>query len=120
MLGNLTDYTWNISDFTATQMDVQFYFNNATHVSINGNTDVLTLTILDPSFFKAANGYRPKHFMIAAELPKQIQLGSMDESVLGVADSASTASQGVVIGNLILSLMLSASLNQMWSMIEAQ
>ena len=53
-------------------MDVQFYFNNASHVSINGNTDVLTLTILDPSFFKTANGYRPKHFMIAAELPKQI------------------------------------------------
>ena len=53
-------------------MDVQFYFNNASHVSTNGNTDVLTLTILDPSFFKAANGYRPQHFMIAAELPKQI------------------------------------------------
>ena len=72
MLGNLTDYSWNISDFTATQMDVQFYFNNASHVSTNGNTDVLTLTIIDPSFFQAANGYYPRQFMIAAELPKQI------------------------------------------------
>ena len=121
MIGNQNlNYTWNISNFTPNKMEVQFYFDNAAQVSADGKADVLLVTIKDPSMFQGTNGYTPSSFVIVAELPKQIQLGGTDEAVVGAAGEASASSQGVVIGNFILSLMLSASLNQMWSMVEAQ
>ena len=52
------------------------------------------------------------------KLPRQLTLGEVI-----VAEVAETASQGAktfVVGNLIFSIALSASLNHLWSMVEAQ
>ena len=54
------------------------------------------------------------------KLPRQIQADSAD---FKVADSSVKASNGVktfVVGNVLMSTVLSASLNQLFSMVEAQ
>lgn len=49
-----------------------------------------------------------------------MELGSTESKVANAATSASTGVQTFVIGNILMSIVLSASLNQLFSMVEAQ
>jgi hypothetical protein len=57
---------------------------------------------------------------LGSELPRQIIPGSAEAQFAAASGTAGAGAKGVVIGNFILTLFLSASLNQLWSMVEAQ
>ena len=58
--------------------------------------------------------------LLIKQLPRQIELGSPESNVANVATSASTGVKTFVISNILMSTVLSASLNQLFSMVEAQ
>ncbi len=63
----------------------------------------------------------PKNKVVTYNLPTQMQFGTMATTVLvEVAEVANSASTGVMASNLALNVILSASLQQLWSMINTQ
>ena len=54
------------------------------------------------------------------ELPSQIIPGSVQETVSEVITATGSTAKTVMTGNLVLNLFLFASLNQLWSLVEAQ
>ena len=50
-------------------------------------------------------------FIIATEIPRQIQMGSFDETMANIAASAGNGAKSFVITNFFVSLIFSASLN---------
>ena len=53
-------------------------------------------------------------------IPKQIKEGGSDAAAIEALEKAASSSKAVLIGNFILNLALSASLNQLWVMINTQ
>jgi len=104
------DFSWNITDFTEHEMDIQLNFTDTTLISAF-SPDVIILQLVDPSYFADEAGSVPTSIFMAQELPRQIKPGSVEEQVLETVTTAGAASQGFVIGNFILSFLMSASLN---------
>ncbi len=63
----------------------------------------------------------PKNKVVTFTLPTQMQFGSKATALLvEVAEVANSASNTVMVSNLALNIILSASLNQLWSMVNTQ
>ena len=54
------------------------------------------------------------------DLPPQMAFDGFEAKMAGALDNASSATKGVVIGNFLLNLAMSSSLNLLWSMINTQ
>lgn len=72
------NFYWDISEFEKTHLEIQLTFENATSVSVGVSPEILVVQVVDPSFFADADGQNPVNFVIAQEIPRQIQLGSAD------------------------------------------
>ena len=53
-------------------------------------------------------------------LPPQIPFGGFAAAAVGSLNNAASMTKGMVVGNFILNLMMSSSLNMLWSMINTQ
>jgi hypothetical protein len=53
-------------------------------------------------------------------LPRQVLKGSTAAKIASVANELAASANSVNVGNVILNTVLSASLNQIWSMINTQ
>ena len=73
--------------------------------------DVLIIQVVDPSYFVDYDGHLLSSFIIATQIPRQIQMGSIEESVAKMATSAGNGAKSFVVTNFFLSLLMSASLN---------
>jgi hypothetical protein len=102
-------------------MTVQLNFTNAIQVSAN-DPDMLEAKFVGNFFFFDQDGMvLPKDKTIYKELPLQMQFGSKETAALvAVAEVANSASNGVLASNLVLNIVLSASLQQLWSMVNTQ
>ena len=100
-------------------MTIQLNFTNAIKVSAN-DPDTLEAKFVGNFFFFDKDGMvLPKDKTIYKELPLQMQFGSKATAALvAVAEVANTASNGVLASNLVLNIVLSASLQQLWSMVN--
>jgi hypothetical protein len=58
--------------------------------------------------------------IIERYLPTQSSSGGSSAAVVAAVESAASTAKAVVIGNFIFNLLMSASLNQLWSMINTQ
>ena len=63
--------------------------------------------------------YFDEEFIFEHAIPAQIQLGSPEEQLKQSVDTVSSGAKATVVGNVILSFVLNASLNQLWSVVEA-
>lgn len=91
-------------------MNIQLNFTDASRVSSN-EPDVIIVMVSDPAFFIDHDGRILSSFIIATQIPRQIQMGSLDEKMAVIATSAGNGAKGLVIGNFLVSLIFSASLN---------
>ncbi len=100
-------------------MTVQLNFTNAIKVSAD-DPDTLEAKFVGNFFFFDQDGMvLPKDKTIFKELPPQMQYGSKATAALQVfAEVANSASNGVLVSNLALNIVLSASLQQLWSMVN--
>jgi hypothetical protein len=53
-------------------------------------------------------------------LPTQLAIAGFEAQLAGALENASSATKGIVVGNFILNLLMSSSLNMLWSMINTQ
>lgn len=58
--------------------------------------------------------------VLERELPTQIQLGGAQETIQGALTAASDGSKVAMVSNFALNIFISASLNQLWAMINTQ
>ena len=64
--------------------------------------------------------FLPSNTVLRRTLPRQIPLTGFAVSMAENGESATTTTQAVMAGNLVLQLFLSASLNYLWAMINTQ
>jgi hypothetical protein len=109
-------FKWNVTSEKASEMTINLYFDHPLRVSANAIPDTVKVFFNDPTLFMGANGLKmeSKGYIIESRLPKQQP--SVDFDISGASSSA----KAIVIGNFILNIMMSASLQQLWNMINAQ
>ena len=61
---------------------------------------------------------KEKPIVLRKRIPTQRAETEVDVILTTTIESVTTGSQAVLVGNFILNLLISASLNQMWSMIN--
>lgn len=58
--------------------------------------------------------------VLERELPTQIQLGGAEETIQEALSAASDSSKVAMASNFVMNILISASLNQLWAMINTQ
>lgn len=110
-----------MTSFTENDLTISVYFDNAKYVSVHEDLDSVQVIFLDLNLFVAQSGaVLDKPLSLIQVLPRQMQPDSAEVSVANAATSASTGVKSFVIGNVIMSTVLSASLNMLFQMVEAQ
>ena len=97
-------------------IDFELIFDNPFSVSQDSEPDMVKL-LLDLSEFRAKNGERMQSTILEVLIPRQLngESGAIMVSAAAAVDTASTAAVGT---NFLVNLLLSASLNQLWSMLN--
>ena len=114
--GEMFVFDWALTEVTNFAIAIELTFENPIMISQGEEPDSVDLAI-DLSEFKAKNGYRMSPMVMNIQLPRQMNVDSAAaiESAAATAESASTAAVGT---NFLINIMLSASLNQLWSMMN--
>jgi hypothetical protein len=114
-------YSWNATQMTTGDINIQVYFDNPEIVSMAQTPDKLQLKFNDPLLFLGTNGkvIEANSRVITKALIPQSANG-FDAALASATNSAKSIAQAVLVSNLVLNIFLSAALNQMWSMIETQ
>ena len=113
-------FVWNVTAQTNTTLTLQLYFDQARWISSNSNPDKFKLFFRDPLMFTGQNGLQieKEHYVLERDLPPQ--LGADDSGAQAVIGDAVEAAKNAVRVNFVLTLVLSAGLNQLLQMIHTQ
>ena len=100
-------------------MVIQVDFDRALVVSSNNIRDKLEIKFPGNFYFFDVKGnVLPMNTVIKYKLPKQMPNNAATRAAAEVAELASTTTNCVMSANLFLNIILSASLNQLWSMVN--
>ena len=113
------NYSWSVVNFEPLEMTIQIRFENSTSVSQYAILDRVEIELLPGSFSDTSGRTFPDVTNLDRSIPPQINSDSEEMFATGAAAFSKTL-QAVTVGNLALNFLLSASLNYLWSMIEAQ
>jgi len=113
-------FVWNATDQTNTTLTLRLYFDQARWVSSNSNPDKFKLIFRDPLIFTGQNGLQieKEHYVLERDLPPQ--LGADDSEAQAVIGEAVEGAKNALRVNFVLTLVLSAGLNQLLQMIHTQ
>ena len=114
--GEMFRFEWSLVDVTNFGIIFELVFEDPIMISQGEEPDALDLT-LDLSEFRSKSGYEMKPMVLHIMLPRQMNVDTAAaiETAAATAESASTAAVGT---NFLINIMLSASLNQLWSMMN--
>ena len=86
------------------------------------NYDKILIKSLQPQFFISSTSFKsiePEH-TLTKELPPQLSSNkAANEALASVTGAAATSSKTVAIGTFIVNVLMSASLQLLWGMINA-
>lgn len=126
---------------TQTDVTLQLKFTSAVYVSQNEKPDKLKVTFRDPFMFISEknrplsskrtfgrSSYRKLQevsdvldfITIERDLPPQLKLDGASAQVQNVFSAANEGSKALIITNFVINVAVSASLNQLWAMINTQ
>ena len=105
------EVSWNITKFQPNEFDVKFNFSAPKNVSRGKDADLMVIQVLDITTFAGVNGELPSSLFIATQIPRQIEPNSTEELIAEIAVIATESANGLVAGNFVVNLLLSASLN---------
>ena len=102
------------------QLNFRLSFENPLKVSIGTRKDIMIITIVDDAFFKSQSGSSgitlKNGSTIRQLLPKMIQGDSL---VLEYSESSmSTATQAIVVTQLVITITMAASLKALWNLMN--
>ena len=134
-------YSWKAVAFDERSLDLQIYFDNPNFVSMEEDPEYVRVIIRDGSIFVSEDGLplelaedpdsrrllaksnfelSKEPLILSKKIPVQKPSGETEKLVAQALEIAATGSQMVFLGNFAFNLALSASLNQLWSMINTQ
>jgi len=116
-------FDWIVVEQTPTSIRIQLYFNEAKFISANGDPEILMIMFRDPEMFRGVNTLliKPDKRTLQRVLPGQLQVS--EEGTAGIEAAVKNAEKGmatVVAANFVLTLLISASMNHLLSMINTQ
>ena len=132
------DYQWRVSEYSKRSLKVQIDFSNPIYVSMEEDPEMAEVVINDGSIFISEDGLPLKlkvkkdqaksrelreeeePLILMKKFPPQKPSSDADKFATAALESAATGSQAALMGNFFLNLALSASLNQLWGMINTQ
>ncbi len=105
---------------TNTTINLKLHFEKPIEVSAL-DIDSLKIIFNDPSFFKGAKGETIEDGLtISRQIPPQLKDGKMTFLLSDVKKFLTPSAQGFSLAHFTLNLILAATLQQLWSMINAQ
>ena len=147
VLGAYTDesmlgYSWSAQHMTKRSLDLKITFENPIYVSMEEEHEVLRVTFNGGSLFVSEEGMLLElpqereailrtrvlqqsetgnmYLQLEARIPKQVPTEGGHATAIQALDTAASSSKFVLLANFLMNLVLSASLNQLWVMINTQ
>ena len=116
----LLEFTWNVTDFTASTMTIHMYFTKPVYVSSRSVRDQLQLTILDSHSFKSteSNLFLTEGEKLAYTIPSQLAQSKANDLLISSVGSVETVANTALVGNFIINILISGALNFLWGMIN--
>ena len=95
-------------------------FENPLFVSMGSSKDKMIATIVDGSFFSSSENGLPIEpgFKIEQLLPKMLPGEEFEAALQTAQTSVKTATNTVVVGQIILTMVLAISLKSMWNLMN--
>ena len=116
----LLGFTWNVTAETERELEIHLFFDNPWYISSNPIPDKVRLTFNDPSLFIGINGITMENTAQVVEryLPSQVPRTAAAIAVEATVAAATQTAKAVVVSNFVMNFILSASLNQLWNLIN--
>ena len=116
----LLEFTWNVTDFTASTMTIHMYFTKPVYVSSRSVRDQLQLTILDSHSFKSKESMLSltEGEKLAYAIPSQLAQSRANDLLINSVGSLKTVANTALVGNFIVNIVISGALNFLWGMIN--
>ena len=109
----LIDLTWNVIDWTPSQIDFSLNFTYPVNVSQNDEPDLLMMMLNIHDYTTNSGKYLPINAVLEVFIPRQLDRDT-EQLVVTAADVAEKSSNAILGSNVLVNLMLSASLNMIW------
>ena len=113
-------YIYNVTNMTETTMTLKLGFENPIEVSAD-DIDSLNITFNDHSYFQATSGEAiKKGTVISKKIPSQMSNSKMAPLMAEIEKFLTPSLSGFNVATLFLNMLLAATLQQLWGMINAQ
>ena len=110
--------SWELVSIGAKGVDLRLNYTHPLEVSSGEESDLLLIQ-MDLSEYKDASGQTlPESLVKYVPIPTQVASVAEAEKIQSQGESADSAIKSSASGNIAINLMLSGSLNMVWSMIE--
>ena len=121
--GEMTDpsvlgFSYNITGTSGTEIDIKFTFDKPLEISQQQDPERVNVTMNMEKFTRPDGKDMAGYAMMTSFIPRQIPSEAEAESIEDSGSSSETSSTVVMLTNFIVSLILAASLNQLWSMLN--
>jgi hypothetical protein len=117
-------YNWRVASFTESYFTIQLDFTDPIYVSSSGkrNYEKVQVKCKEFNFFMSSTSFKTiiQDQSLRNDIPPQLSSNKAANSALElVTSSAQSASKTVAVGTFVLNIVLSASLQLLWGMINA-
>lgn len=125
------DFSWEVLRMSKRSMDLQLAFENPLYISTKQDKEKLEIVFNDRIAFLSEAGlpldlhpddgkHEGAQLKFEHGIPKQLPPDAGQKMAMEAFESAGQTSKGIFGANFALNLTLSASLNQLWALVNAQ
>ena len=114
------EFTWNVTEFTSSTMTIHMHFTDPVQVSSRSVKDELKLTILDSTSFRSRESmmFLAEGEQISYAIPVQLEQSRVNDIFTNSIGSVEVATNTALVGNFVINILISGSLNFLWGTIN--
>ncbi|TNV87623.1 hypothetical protein FGO68_gene4551 [Halteria grandinella] len=112
--------SWQVVDFTPSQLKIQIVFENPLYISKNNYKDDLEVIFLNGEYFISQETLVTikKDTTLTKQIPRLLSKDSATTLLTSASGGSQASMNSIVIGNLAMNIVMSASLQYLWGMIN--
>ena len=109
---------WTIEEASGSELSFKLFFTKPLKISQGDDVDYV-FVLLNLDQFKDVDGNSlGTNTLVRVLLPRMVEEGQATETLKSTGATAGSSSKVTVIANFIMNIFMSASLNQLWGMIN--
>ena len=136
IIGNESDpnnikYSWDVVSMDKRKLELQLIFESPLYISTENEPEYLEVQMLNVNTFISEEGLPlttatneddndDDQLFLRMKIPKQLPPSDADQIAMQTLNSAAEGSSAAVFGNFFFNMAMSASLNELWGMINSQ